>query len=91
MAFERRKKVAPILQYRWGVVGFLFVLGLSFWYVHTNKELLTRETPPKNVKILCPRCQNEEPARSNCQRCGGKGVMWVGPDTYLPDEAVIVE
>lgn len=91
MVLIRQQKVAPLLRYRWGVVGLLLVVGLSFWYARTHREMLTREKTSFNVKIICPRCNNEEPERSTCPRCGGKGFMWVSKDIHLPDEVIIVE
>ena len=75
----RRRKVDPSLQYRWGIVGVFLAVGLFAWYLGTRGESRQQRTQLDQFyeKIICPRCNNEDPQKTNCSLCGGKGFIWV--------------
>ncbi|NLB65914.1 MAG: hypothetical protein GX803_05540 [Lentisphaerae bacterium] len=76
---RRRPKVRREFRYRWGVTGVALALGLFFWYLHTSGRLDHKPAGSMQYyeKLVCPRCNNEPPARDECIRCGGKGSIWV--------------
>lgn len=75
----RRRKVDPALQYRWGIVGLILAVGLFLWYLRTSGANRQPQTDINRYyeKIICPRCNNEEPQKTTCSLCGGKGSIWV--------------
>ncbi|MDY0145008.1 MAG: hypothetical protein RBS84_03325 [Kiritimatiellia bacterium] len=75
----RRRKVDPALRYRWGVVGLILAIGLFLWYLRTSGVTRQAQTDISRYyeKIICPRCNNEEPLKATCSLCGGKGFIWI--------------
>ena len=75
----RRQKVDPALQYRWGIVGLILAVGFFVWYLRTSGASRQMQTDISRhyEKIICPRCNNEEPQKATCSLCGGKGFIWV--------------
>ena len=76
-----RPKVDKSLQYRWGIIGLVLVVAFAVWYARTSGEsrsFLQQSDSTRNlVKIICPRCNNEEPRKKECSLCGGLGSIWV--------------
>ncbi len=89
---SKRHKVDPALKYRWGFVGMLLAVSLLVWYAKNSGVLKNTsevfESPL--VKIVCPRCNNEEPRLKTCSLCGGKGFIWVDQNKYLPGEVTTI-
>lgn len=87
-----RQKVDQSLKYRWGFAGFVLAVGFLFWYAKTSGVLKNPSEVNAStlVKIVCPRCNNEEPQLKSCSLCGGKGFIWVDQNKYLPGEVTTI-
>lgn len=92
MANPARNKVDKSLLYRWGTVGIVLAVALSYWYAKTSGRTAPEKTEwLKNyVKIPCPRCNNDSEKRDSCSLCNGRGFIWVDKTREdIPDEVQI--
>jgi hypothetical protein len=92
MALPLNNKVDKSLQYRWGVVGIVLVLGFIFWYATTTGRdgLVGQSEDTRNlVNIPCPRCNNDPVKRENCSLCNGRGFIWIDKTKEIPQDVKI--
>jgi hypothetical protein len=87
-----RQKVDKSLKYRWGFAGVLLAGCLLVWYARNSGVLKQSSEVNEStlVKIVCPRCNNEEPRLKTCSLCGGRGFIWVDQSKYLPGEVTTI-